>query len=70
MSAVEDTEVELMVVAVVMSVVAKEDVVEGAMVKTHINLPEGAEDSWKKLVYILQNNLDNSHCNKIIIFKK
>ena len=34
--ATEDTEVEVMVVEMVMAVVDKEEVVEGAMVETHI----------------------------------
>ena len=39
----EDTEVEVMVMSVVMSVVAEEDLVEGAMVITHVNSPSGTE---------------------------
>ena len=45
MDAEEDTEVEAMAVAVVMSVVDEENVVEEAMVKTHMNLPAGMENS-------------------------
>ena len=37
--ATEDTDVEVMVTDVVMAVVAEEDVGEGDMVKTHMNLP-------------------------------
>ena len=39
--AVEDTEVEVIVLAMFMAVVAEEDVVEGATVITHMNLPAG-----------------------------
>ena len=56
--ATEDTEVEDMVVAAVVEVVAEEEVVEGAMVITHMDLPAGAEHFWNKLVYTLQNNGD------------
>ena len=66
----EETEVEVMVVAVVMAVVAEEDVVEGAMVKTHMNFPAGAERSWQSLVYTLHTNVYSSTRSKIIIFKK
>ena len=41
--ATEDTEVEVMVVVVVMDIVAKEDVVEVDMVKTHMNFPTVTE---------------------------
>ena len=56
--------------AVVMAVVEEEDVVERAMVKTHMNFPAGTENSWQKLVYTLQTNGDSSPCNTIIIFNK
>ena len=49
----EDTEVKVMVVVMFMTVVAKEDLVEGSMVKTHINFPAGTENSRKKIVYNL-----------------
>ena len=68
--AAEYTEVDFMVVAVVMDVVAEEDVVEGAMVKTHINFPEVMKHFCKKLVYTLHTNVESSPCNKIIILKK
>ena len=48
--AAKDTEVEVVVVAVVMVVVSKEDVVEGAMIKTHKNLTAGTENLWQNLV--------------------
>ena len=41
MGASENTGVEVMAVDVVMAVVAEEDVVEGYMFITHINLPSG-----------------------------
>ena len=41
MVAAEGTEVEVMAVSVFMAVVDEEDVLEGDMVKTHMNLPEG-----------------------------
>ena len=66
----DEKEVEVMVVAVVMAVVAEEDVVEGAMVKTHMDFPAGAERSWQSLVYTLHTNVYSSTRSKIIIFKK
>ena len=44
--AAEYTEVEDMVVSVVMGVVTGEDVVEGAMVITHMNSSAGTEHLW------------------------
>ena len=41
-----------------MDLVTKDDVVEGAMFKTHMNSPEGIEHLWQKFVYILQTNGD------------
>ena len=70
MDAEEDTEVQAIAVAVVMSVVDEENVVEEAMVKTHMNLPAGMENSRQKLVCTLQTNADSSPCNKRIISKK
>ena len=66
----EDEEVEGMVVAIVMDAVAKEEVVEGAMVITHMNSPAGGENVWQKLVYTLHTNGNSSPHNKRIIFKK
>ena len=70
MSAVEDSRVEVIVVAMVMAVVVKEDVVEGAMVKTHMNFPAGVENSLWKLVYTLQTNGDSYTRNKIMVLNK
>ena len=70
MGASENTGVEVMAVDVVMAVVAEEDAVEGAIVKTHINFPKGTEQSWQKIIYTLHTNGDSSPRNKIIIFKK
>ena len=47
------TEVEDMVMDVVMDVVAKEDVVRGSVGITHMNSPGDAEHLWWKLLYIL-----------------
>ena len=66
----EETEVDVMVVAVVMAIVAKEDVVEVAMVKIHMNFPAGMENSLQKLVYTLQTNGYFSTNKKRIILKK
>ena len=63
----DEKEVEVMVVAVVMAVVAEEDVVEGDMVITHMNYPEGMDHLWQSPVYTLQTNVDSSPRNKIII---
>ena len=52
-SAAEYMEVEDVVMAVVIEVVANEDVVEGDMVITHMNLPAGMDNFWQKLVYNL-----------------
>ena len=68
--ATEDTEVEVMVVSMVMDVVAEEDVVEGYTVKTHMNLPAGTENLHQKLVYNLKINGDSSTCNRRRIFNK
>ena len=46
MGAAEDTGVEVIFVFMVMCVVAYEDVVEGAMVITHLNFPAGTYHSW------------------------
>ena len=70
MGAEEETEVAVMVVAVVMAVVADEDVVEGAMGKTHMNFPSGTEHLRKNIVYTLYTNGDFSTRKKIIILKK
>ena len=70
MEAEEETEVDLMVVAVVMAIVDKEDVVEVAMVKIHTNFPAGTENSLQKLVYTLQTNGYFSTNKKRIILKK
>ena len=51
-------------------VVSEEDVVEGDMAITHMNLKVGTEHLCQNLVYNLHNNGDFSHRNKIIIFKK
>ena len=59
-----------MFVTVVMAVVAEEEMVEGSMVKTHINLPRGTENLWQNIVYTLRTNGDSSPHKKIIIFKK
>ena len=66
----EDMEINNMVAAVVMDVMAEEDVGEGDMVITHMDFPSGTENSWHRNVYTLQTNGDSSPCNKIIIFKK
>ena len=71
MGAAEDTDVEVMVVAVVMVVVmAEEDVLERAMVKIRMNSIAGTENSCQKLVYTMQTNGYSSPHKKIIIFKK
>ena len=64
------TEVEDIFVAMVMDVVAKEEVGGGSMVITHINLPPGTEHLWQRPVYTLQTNGAFSPCNKRIIFEK
>ena len=51
--AAEDTEVEVMVVTIVVGVVAYEDVVEVAMVITHMGSPEGTEHSCQRPRYTL-----------------
>ena len=61
---VEDTEVEVMVMAMAMAVLAKEDMVEGAKVKTHMNLPARTENSRQKLVYTLHTNVYSSPLKK------
>ena len=43
--AAEDTEVKVMVKYMVMNVVAQEDVLEGDMVETHINMRAGTKHS-------------------------
>ena len=68
--AAEDTDVEDMVMDMVVDVVAKEDVEEGDMVINHMNLQADMEHSWPRPLYILQTNGDSSPCNKILIFKK
>ena len=68
--AVEDTEVEVIVLAMFMAVVAEEDVVEGPMFKTHMNLKAGMENLWQKILYSLKTNVESSPLNKIIIFNK
>ena len=50
------TEVEDMVMDVVMDVVAKEDMVEGSMVLTHMSFLEGTKRLWHKLLYNLHIN--------------
>ena len=45
-----------MFIAMVVAVVAEEDMVEGYMVKSHMNLPAGTKTLWQKLVYNLQTN--------------
>ena len=40
----------------VVAVMAKEDMVEGAMFIPHINSPEDEEHSWQRPVYTLQTN--------------
>ena len=54
------TKVEVMAVAVVMTMVAEEDLVEGAMVITHMNSPTGMDHSWKRPVYTLQTHVNSS----------
>ena len=68
--AVEDKEVDDMVVDVVVGMVANDDLVEGDMVITHMNSPEGTENLGQKLRYNLHTNEDFFPCNKIIIIKK
>ena len=53
----EDTEVDVMVIAVVMTVVDKEDLVEGGIVLTHMNSPAGTENLLQRPVYTLQSNI-------------
>ena len=67
---VEDTEVEVMVVVVDMELVAKEDVMEGAMIITHTNLPAGMEHLRQRPIYTLQTNGGSSPRKKILIIKK
>ena len=62
--AVDDTDIRVMGVSMVMDMVAEEDVVEVAMVKTHMNLPAGIENFQQKLVYTLQTNEYSSTHNK------
>ena len=66
----EDTEVEVIVMAVVMAVVAEEDLMEGAMVKNLMNFPAGPGNLRQNLLYISQTNGDFSTCIKRIIFRK
>ena len=54
--ATDDTEVEDMVLSVVVDVVGGEDVVEGDMVITHINFPAGTEHLCQNLLFILHIN--------------
>ena len=68
--AAEGTGVEVVVVAVVMSVVVEKDVVEWAMVKIHMDFLASTEYLWQSTVYTLHSNEDSSACNKIIIFLK
>ena len=49
-----------MVVDMVVDVVAEDDMMEGAMVITHMNSPAGTEHSWQKLFYTLHTNRDSS----------
>ena len=63
-SAADDLEVEYIVVAVVLDMVANEDVVEGAMVITQTNSLSGTYHLYQKLVYNLLTNGDSSACNK------
>ena len=66
----EDKELEVMVTDMVIVVVAKEYMVEGAMVITYMRFPSGTEHSWHRNVYTLQKNVDYSPRNNRIIFKK
>ena len=66
----EDTEVEVMVVVVVMAMVAEEDLVEVSMVKNHMNFPAGMEQLCQKLVYTMHTNGDYSPRSKILLLKK
>ena len=70
MGASEDMELKDMVMAMVVAMVAKEDVEEGAMITTHMNFPAGAKYLWDRYVYTLHTNGDSSPCNKRLIFKK
>ena len=62
----EDTEAEdmVVVVAVVVAVVAKEGLGEGAIIITHMNSPAGKEHSWQKTMYTIQTNGDSSPSKK------
>ena len=68
--ATDYTDVEVVVMAVVIAVVDEEYVVEGAMDKTHMNLPSGREHLLQRIVHTLHTNGYYSPCNKIIIYNK
>ena len=67
---VEYMELEVVFTAVVMDVVAKEDMLEGAMIINHMNLPAIRKHLWQRPLYTLKNNVVSSPCNKIMIFNK
>ena len=70
LGAAEYMEAEDMVLVVSVEVVSEEDVLEGDIFITHMNLPAGTEHLWQNLVYTLHTNGLSSPCNKRIIFKK
>ena len=62
--ATEDIEVEVMFMAMSVALVDEEDMLEGSMVTTYMNLLTGMEHLWQRLVHTLHTNGGSSTSNK------